>query len=122
MALPPKRGKVDKSHKAELRFSSATEISQSLKSRDEQVLLGGAVRRGDTGPRMQCSPRTMLALTSLRNQLTVKYNESTPPPDDGRIRLAREWMETSPGAKALFDLWTTINQVRIVYMLFSNPT
>ena len=54
----------------------------------------------------------MLVLTSLRNQLTVKYNESALPPDDGRIQLAREWMETSPGATELFDLWTAIGQVR----------
>jgi nucleolar pre-ribosomal-associated protein 1 len=64
----------------------------------------------------------MLALTSLRNQLTVKYNESTLPPDDGRIRLAREWMEMSPGAKELFDLWTTINQVRLPYLPFCSST
>ena len=54
----------------------------------------------------------MLVLTSLRNQLTVKYNESALPPDDGRIQLTREWMETSPGATELFDLWTAIGQVR----------
>lgn len=114
MALPAKRSKADKSDKAEQRFSSAAEISQSLRSRDERILLGGAVRRGDTDSRVPCSPRTMIALTGLRNQLTIKYNESTPPPDDGRIRLAREWMETSPGAKELFDLWTTVNQVRII--------
>ena len=59
--------------------------------------------------------RTMLALTNLRNQLTLKYNEPTLPPDDGRIRLAREWMETSSGAKELFDLWATITQVCIIY-------
>ena len=62
----------------------------------------------------------MLALTSLRNQLTVRYNEPTLSPDDGRIRLAREWMETSPGATELFGLWTTINQVRLVYLPFSS--
>ena len=45
----------------------------------------------------------------------MKYNESTLRPDDERIRLAREWVEACPGAKELFDLWTTIPQVREVY-------
>lgn len=118
MAPPAKRNKADKPDKAERRFSSAAEISQSLRSQDEQGLLGGAVRHGLSNSRIPCSPWTMLALTGLRNQLTVRYNEPALPPGDERIRLAREWMETSPGVKELFDLWITINQVRIVYFQF----
>lgn len=120
MAPTVERNKVEKLGSAERRFSSAAEISQSLRSQDEQGLLRGAVRHGNSYPRIPCSPWTMPALTSLRNQLTVKYDEPTLPPDDGRIRLAREWMETSPGAKELFDLWATITQVRIAYFLPSN--
>jgi len=114
MAHPVKRNEADKPYKAEGWFTSAAEISQSLRSQDEQGLHGGAVRDGHSDPQIPCSTWMMLALTSLRNQLTVKYNESALPPDDGRIRLAREWMELSPGARELFDLWTTINQVRII--------
>lgn len=114
MAPPAKRDEVGKPEKAERRFSSATEVSQILKSQDEQGLLGGAVRHGLSNSLMPCSPRTMLALTALRNQLTVKYNESTPRPDDERIRFAKEWMELCPGANELFDLWTTVSQVRKV--------
>ena len=121
MAPPAKRIEAGKPEKAERRFSSVAEISQTLRSQDEQGLLGGAVRHGFCDRRIPCSPWRMPALTGLRNQLTVKYNESTPPPDDDRIRLAREWMEASPGAKELFDLWTTINQVRNVYPLVLSP-
>ena len=112
MTPPTKRNQDGKPEKAERRFSSAAEISLSLGSGDEPSLLGGAVRSDFSDPRMPCLPCTMLALTSLRNQLTVKYNESALPPDDGRIQLTREWMETSPGATELFDLWTAISQVR----------
>jgi hypothetical protein len=45
MAPSAKRAKVDNPDNAERRFSSAVEISQSLRSRDEQGLLGGAVRQ-----------------------------------------------------------------------------
>jgi len=122
MVPPAKRNKVDKPDRAEQRFSSVAEISRSLRSQDEQDLLGGAVRHGFSDLRVPCSPWTILALMGLRNQLTVKYNEPMLPPDDGRIRLAREWMETSPGVRELFDLWATTNQVRIAHFLFHGPT
>lgn len=54
-------------------------------------------------------------LTALRNQLTLHYNETTPGPEDERVLLAKLWMEASPGAQELFNLWGTINQVRIPY-------
>ena len=111
MVPPPKRNKAGKPESAERRFSSAVEISRGLRSQDEQGLLGGAVRYGYSDLRGPCSPWTTLALTSLRNQLTVKYNEPPLPPDDGRIQIVKEWVEASPGAKELFDLWSTINQV-----------
>lgn len=50
-------------------------------------------------------------LTALRNQLTVYYHEDTPGPQDERILLAKSWMDSSPGAQEMFDLWSTINQV-----------
>lgn len=118
MVPSAKRNKVDKPEQAERRFSSAAEISQSLRGQDEQGLLGGAVRHGCSNLRGPYSPWTMLALTSLRNQLTVRYSEPPLSPDDGRIQLAKEWVEASPGAKELFDLWSTINQVGgLVYLL-----
>lgn len=111
MVSPAKQNKVDKPERAERRFSSAAEILQGLRNQDEQGLLGGAVRYGYSDLRGPYLPWTTLALTSLRNQLTIKHNEPPLSPDDGRIQLVREWVEASPGAKELFDLWSTINQV-----------
>ena len=122
MAPPIRRNEAGKPHNAERWFSSAAEISQSLRSQDEQGLLGGTVRTEYSDPRMPYLPWTVSALTSLRNQLTVKYSESALPPDDGRIRLAREWMERSPGANELFDLWATTNQVRSIGPLSCGQT
>ena len=49
----------------------------------------------------------MIALTTLRNQLSVKFNEDHIPPQDARLTLAKEWMEASPGAA---DLFTVLDQ------------
>ncbi|KAF8622432.1 hypothetical protein AX15_007016 [Amanita polypyramis BW_CC] len=50
-------------------------------------------------------------LTSLRNQLTVKHNESSSPisPDDGRLLLVQQWLENDTGAKDVFDIWEKAN-------------
>ena len=56
MVSPVKRNEADKPYKVERWFSSAAEISQSLRSQDEQGLLGGAVRDGYYDPQISYSP------------------------------------------------------------------
>ncbi|KAF9558394.1 hypothetical protein CPC08DRAFT_639060 [Agrocybe pediades] len=49
-------------------------------------------------------------LTSLRNQLAVKAQESSLSPQDERLNLAKQWIESSPGANELFEIWDNSNR------------
>uniref|UniRef100_A0A8H8CE92 Nucleolar pre-ribosomal-associated protein 1 n=1 Tax=Psilocybe cubensis TaxID=181762 RepID=A0A8H8CE92_PSICU len=62
-----------------------------------------------------------VALTSLRNQLTIKPQEPTILPQDERLVLVREWMETSSGAYDLLMLWdkTTVRQANVIALIVS---
>jgi hypothetical protein len=51
-------------------------------------------------------------LTSLRNQLTIKFGEEPVQPQDERLALARSWLETAPGAHAVFSIWESTTEVR----------
>jgi hypothetical protein len=51
------------------------------------------------------------ALVSFRNQITVAYGER-PGIGDARILLVTSWLEKSPGANELFDIWDTGSNVR----------
>lgn len=52
------------------------------------------------------------ALTALRNQLTIKFSEEPVQPHDGRLALARSWLETAPGAQTIFSIWEGTTEVR----------
>ncbi|KAF8164735.1 ribosome 60S biogenesis N-terminal-domain-containing protein [Crassisporium funariophilum] len=49
------------------------------------------------------------ALTNLRNQIAVKPQEPTVSPQDERLHLVKQWMESSPGAQDLFVIWDKAN-------------
>ncbi|KAF8959548.1 ribosome 60S biogenesis N-terminal-domain-containing protein [Flammula alnicola] len=49
------------------------------------------------------------ALTALRNQLTLKAQEPSVLPQDERLNLAKQWMQSSPGAHDLFSVWDNAN-------------
>lgn len=51
------------------------------------------------------------ALTTLRNQLTVKHDEPSVSPADERILLAKAWLESSPGAQDVFVAWDNASAV-----------
>ena len=53
-----------------------------------------------------------IALTSLRNQLTLKSHEFKISPQDERLVLVKQWVEQSPGAQDLFAIWDKANSVR----------
>ncbi|KAH9931396.1 ribosome 60S biogenesis N-terminal-domain-containing protein [Amylocystis lapponica] len=77
------------SSKVAYKFSSAADIKRVLNVQDEAKLVQG--------------------LTALRNQLTVKYGESTLAPHDDRINLARSWLQAAPGAQNIFEIWEAAN-------------
>ena len=52
-----------------------------------------------------------IALTALRNQLTIKYDERVAA-DDERLVLVKTWLDIDQGAQDLFELWERTNTVR----------
>ncbi|KAF8519438.1 ribosome 60S biogenesis N-terminal-domain-containing protein [Gautieria morchelliformis] len=44
------------------------------------------------------------ALTTLRNQLTVRFEEDALLPQDERLLLAQSWLQRSPGARDIFSI------------------
>jgi hypothetical protein len=59
------------------------------------------------------------ALTALRNQLTIKFDEEPVQPQDERLALARSWLETAPGAQTVFRIWESTTEVRGCISCFS---
>ncbi|KAI0666153.1 ribosome 60S biogenesis N-terminal-domain-containing protein [Trametes maxima] len=86
---PQKKRRAEGSSKQVYKYSSAKEIQRALKAQSEAALIEG--------------------LVALRNQLTVKPSEPVVAVNDGRLLLAKEWLEADPGAQELFGVWETAN-------------
>ena len=56
-------------------------------------------------------PNTPAALSALRARLSLKSGETVAPQDD-RLTLVGGWLESSPGAQDLFNVWDGMDQVR----------
>ncbi|CUA66956.1 Protein furry homolog-like [Rhizoctonia solani] len=67
-------------------FQSAEQVVEALKSRNPDALKN--------------------VLVSFRNQITVGFDER-PGVGDARVILVTSWLEKSPGASELFDIWDT---------------
>ncbi|KAF8665731.1 hypothetical protein AX16_000179 [Volvariella volvacea WC 439] len=72
------------------RYTNATEIRSALKIQEHGALTE--------------------ALMNLRNQLTIRSAESSISPQDERLLLCQNWLESSLGAKDLFDVWERTEQ------------
>ncbi|PSR72606.1 hypothetical protein PHLCEN_2v11530 [Hermanssonia centrifuga] len=55
--------------------------------------------------RNQDETSLVAALTALRNQFTIKYDEANISANDERLLLAKDWLESEPGAQDLFEIW-----------------
>ncbi|KAH9936862.1 ribosome 60S biogenesis N-terminal-domain-containing protein [Epithele typhae] len=93
---PPKKRKVEQSSKQSHRYASASEVRRVFKAQSESGLIEG--------------------LTALRNQLTIRPDESIVAVNDERLVLAKEWLEEDPGAQELFAIWesTTSRQTSLL--------
>ncbi|CAE6486743.1 unnamed protein product, partial [Rhizoctonia solani] len=67
-------------------FQIAEQVVEALKSRNPDALKN--------------------VLVSFRNQITVGFDER-PGVGDARVALVTSWLEKSPGASELFDIWDT---------------
>jgi nucleolar pre-ribosomal-associated protein 1 len=45
----------------------------------------------------------------LRNKLAIKYLEGPISPQDNRLSFLQTWLEDSPGAQDIFDIWSGVN-------------
>ncbi|ELU36766.1 hypothetical protein AG1IA_09204 [Rhizoctonia solani AG-1 IA] len=93
-------------------FKSPEGLIEALKSRNPDVLKNSNYYHWIT--LKQAHPFSA-ALVSFRNQTTVAYGER-PGIRDTRIVLVTSWLEKSPGANELFDIWDTGSNVRPVYV------
>lgn len=107
---PRKRAKLDPNSRGTYKYSSAGELRASLKNQNQDALVEGLLNTPLQRIRILTKYK---ALTSIRNQLTIKPYEGPIAPQDARLTLAQSWLETSPGAHDIFDIWEVTNQVRL---------
>ncbi|KAI0751700.1 ribosome 60S biogenesis N-terminal-domain-containing protein [Daedaleopsis nitida] len=88
-APPHKKRKVEVSSKQTYKYASASDIRRVFQAQSEGSLIEG--------------------LTALRNQLTIKPNESPLLVTDERLLLAKAWLDVDPGVHDLFAAWEGTN-------------
>ncbi|KAJ3554485.1 hypothetical protein NM688_g3084 [Phlebia brevispora] len=83
------------------RFLKSEDVQKRLKSQNEDALIE--------------------ALTTFRNQITVRHDEGIIPAGDERLLLVKSWLDISPGAQELFDIWerTTTRQLSLLSLVIS---
>ncbi|KAF8185167.1 ribosome 60S biogenesis N-terminal-domain-containing protein [Pholiota molesta] len=61
------------------------------------------------------------ALSTLRSQLAIKSTEEKIAPQDERLELVKQWMQSSPGAHDLFSVWdnATLRQSSLISLVVS---
>ena len=90
-------------------FSSAEDIQQALRTQNEESLVES---ERDVSSLCTKDLTRRTALTSLRNQISVKYEEETILIEDPRLVLVKAWLELSSGAQNVFAIWEQTSTVR----------
>ncbi|KAG6828136.1 hypothetical protein H0H92_009090 [Tricholoma furcatifolium] len=88
-----KRQKVDQTRA----FTTVEQISAALRSQNQENLVHGKYK-------------SVLDLTALRNQLSIRPGEDAISPQDPRLLLVQRWLENVPGAHDVFTLWDSLAQ------------
>ncbi|KAG0699762.1 hypothetical protein DFH29DRAFT_990668 [Suillus ampliporus] len=95
---PQKRAKPEQNSRKEYKFSNAVDVRRALQNQDQNARIE--------------------ALSALRSTLSVKSGETVAPQDE-RLALVVQWMESSPGAHDIFEIWESINQSSSLSLLVS---
>ncbi|KAG1791586.1 ribosome 60S biogenesis N-terminal-domain-containing protein [Suillus plorans] len=95
---PHKRAKLEQNSRKAYEFSNATDVRRALQNQDQN----GQIE----------------ALSALRSTLSVKTRETVAPQDE-RLSLVVQWMESSPGAYDIFEIWEGTNQSSSLSLLVS---
>jgi len=101
-----------------MRFTSAQEICAGLRDQTPSGLTESMFYARVTISSVLI-PTT--ALTRLRNQLTIRAEESVISTHDERLLLVKEWLDTNPGAQDLFDLWEDFHPVLTSSLVLRPP-
>ncbi|KAG2124689.1 ribosome 60S biogenesis N-terminal-domain-containing protein [Suillus clintonianus] len=88
---PQKRAKPEQTSRKAYKFSNAIDVRRALQNQDQNAQIE--------------------ALSALRSTLSVKSGEIVAPQDE-RLALVVQWMESSSGAHDVFEIWEGTNQVR----------
>ncbi|KAG2153453.1 ribosome 60S biogenesis N-terminal-domain-containing protein [Suillus bovinus] len=95
---PHKRAKLDQTSRRAYKFSNAIDVRRALQNQDQNTQIE--------------------ALSALRSTLSIKSGESVALQDD-RLSLVVQWMESSPGAHDIFEIWESTNQSSSLSLLVS---
>ncbi|KAF8128177.1 ribosome 60S biogenesis N-terminal-domain-containing protein [Boletus edulis] len=101
--LPNKKAKFGSQNPDQFAFTNAHDIKQALQTTQDPNVLSKA-------------------LFALRSKLSLKPGDIVAPHDE-RLSLAKLWMESSPAAQDLFDVWGKVNEMStqaLVTSLFSS--
>ena len=107
---PRKRVKLDAAPRNAYRYSEGEDIERRLHVQTQDGLSDGELSL----TLYTQTPLTFLffiAVTVLRNQLTIKFGEGPVQPQDERLALARSWLEIAPGAQSIFNIWEQTTDV-----------
>ncbi|KAG1740308.1 ribosome 60S biogenesis N-terminal-domain-containing protein [Suillus lakei] len=95
---PQKRAKPEQTLRKAYKFSNAIDVRRALQNQDQNAQIE--------------------ALSALRSTLSVKSGESVAPQDE-RLTLVVQWMESSSGAHDIFEIWEGTNQSSSLSLLVS---
>ncbi|KAG1888586.1 ribosome 60S biogenesis N-terminal-domain-containing protein [Suillus subluteus] len=95
---PHKRAKPEQTSRKSYKFSNAIDVRRALENQDQNAQIE--------------------ALSALRSTLSVKSGETVAPQDE-RLALVVQWMENSPGAHDIFEIWEGTNQSSSLSLLVS---
>ena len=104
-----KRVKLDATSSNTYHYSDGADIERRLQAQTQDTLLAGEFLFAYHMSGLLTYP--FVALTALRNQLTLKAGEGSIQPQDERLTLARSWLEAFPGAQSIFTIWESTTEV-----------
>ncbi|KAG1854965.1 ribosome 60S biogenesis N-terminal-domain-containing protein [Suillus subalutaceus] len=95
---PHKRAKPEQTSRKAYKFSNAIDVRRALQNQDQNAQIE--------------------ALSALRSTLSIKSGETVAPQDE-RLALVVQWMESSSGAHDIFEIWEGMNQSSSLSLLVS---
>ena len=115
--------KSDVTSRNTYRYNDGADVQRGLQTQKQDDLMDGELFAPFTEGSLADVFFFLVALTALRNQLTIKFGEELIQPDDQRLALTRSWLEIAPGAQSVCSIWESTTEVwgRISRFCGSDP-